>query len=203
MQKQKNDVKFKGKIKKIKLRRRLFKRYFKTTPLILNNTLIRVLNKFNLNKNYFNSKLNNNEKIISTDLKKAKLPKFNQILSIKIRANNVFCTLKNIIKLKILKMCSAGKYKINVSKKSLKFNSKIIITTFIKSIRNMLSRKGLIIRLSVPIRYKKKILKIITNLIRFNKRICLFEIKNNKCFNGCRPKKKNRKKQKRFKIFKN
>jgi hypothetical protein len=213
MQKQKNDLKFNLKEKhfkskyslnrKNKLKRRLYKRYFKLLPLILNQTLVKTFNQLSIVHTAKEEPvINKTDNTVLQPSLNIENQLIDQILTIKIRANNVFCTLKDCNSLKIIKMCSAGKYKINVSKKSLNFNSKVIIFKFVNSIQSLL-KKNLILRLSVPIKFKKKILKIITDLINFKCRICIFEIKNDKCFNGCRERKKNRKKKKRFKIFKN
>jgi ribosomal protein S11 len=121
-------------------------------------------------------------------------------LDVRITPNNVFCTLKNLINNKILKVGSAGKYKVKTSKKTLKFSSKIIVGFFLDEIKQELNTKTLLINLTGPIRLRKTILEQIIKQVR--KSSLTINVNNKKCFNGCRPKKKRRKKQKGLRLFK-
>jgi ribosomal protein S11 len=145
-------------------------------------------------KNYLlNSKLKEN---LKNKLKK----KIVYTITIKIIPNNVFCTFINNIENKTKLTISAGKYKLNVSRKKLKFTSKIILAKFIDEIKNQIKNSTILIKIYSPIKQKKSIIKKLISSLKKNKLI----IKSLpvKCFNGCRPKKKKRKKQKGLRIFK-
>ena len=126
--------------------------------------------------------------------------RFSKKLDIRITPNNIFCTLKSLTKNKTLKVGSSGKYKIRTSKKTLKFNSKIILGSFLNEIKHEIKLGHLILNLTGPIRLRKKILKQMTKSLRRNS--LTININQKKCFNGCRPQKKRRKKQKGLRIFK-
>lgn len=121
-------------------------------------------------------------------------------ININVTPNNIFCTLKNLNKKKIVLIGSSGKYKLNISKKTLKFKQKIIILNFIEEIKKYLKKNLSIVYLTGPIKIRKNIIKQISLLLK-NYRF-LIKIKELKSFNGCRPKKKKRKKQKGLRIFK-
>lgn len=179
-----------------------------------------ILKKFRLkivkkkSKKFFKKNL----KRSNLNFKKAKILKFfyNKYLrfksqiSITITQNNVFCVYQSNLtsnnkKVKTIVLTSAGKYKIKVSKKKLKFSNKIIIEKFINRIIPRLKKKDrqfLLINISGPIRVKKSILKQIRSLIKETKIKYILNTKSLKCFNGCRPKKQKRKKQKSFRILK-
>lgn len=126
-------------------------------------------------------------------------------IDVSLFSNNVFCSLKDVKLNKLLCRSSAGKYKIKVSKKSLKYASKLIITNFFKELkkRKIYFLTPLILVLVAPSNLKKKTLLTILRLLKYikNKRIMVF-IKPKKVFNGCRVKKQIRKKQKRYAIYK-
>jgi ribosomal protein S11 len=119
---------------------------------------------------------------------------------IKITPNNIFCTLKKTNTNKTLLVFSAGMLKINVSKKKLKFVSKIIITKFTKNLKSIINEKTLIIDISGPKKTKKTVLELLIMNLNENKLIINF--KEKKCFNGCREKKQRRKKRKGLRVFK-
>ena len=121
-------------------------------------------------------------------------------ININVTPNNIFCTLKNLSSKKIVLIGSSGKYKLNVSKKTLKFKQKIIISHFIEEIKKYLKKNLSIVYITGPIKIRKNIIKQISIMLK-NYRF-LVKIKELKCFNGCRPKKKKRKKQKGLRIFK-
>jgi ribosomal protein S11 len=154
---------------------------------------IKRLKKIFKHKNYyfnpiFQTLLNTKKEIVKTQI------------NINVTPNNIFCTLKDLSRNKILLIGSSGKYKINISKKTLKFKQKIIVLNFIEEIKKYLTKKLTIICITGPIKIRKNIIKQISLLLKNYK--FLIKIKEVKCFNGCRPKKKKRKKQKGLRIFK-
>lgn len=158
------------------------------------NKLISKLRRVFRNKPYF---LNSNfQEILKTQNSFALSKK----LDIRITPNNVFCTLKNLSNNKIIKVGSSGKYKIKTSKKTLKFSCKVIVGFFLDEIKQDLVAKTLLINLTGPIRLRKVILEQVVKHIR--KSSVTINVNNKKCFNGCRPKKKRRKKQKGLRLFK-
>jgi ribosomal protein S11 len=121
-------------------------------------------------------------------------------LSIRVTPNNVFCTLKNILRKKTISLGSSGIYKVKTSKKTLRYSTKVILEYFLKTIKKELNSKKVIVNIIGPIRIRKAILKQLKKY--FKKSSLILNIENKKCFNGCRPKKKKRKKQKGLRVFK-
>ncbi len=122
-------------------------------------------------------------------------------ITIRLGANNMFCTLKHLKKNKTIFSCSAGKYKLNVSKKKLKFMHKIILHKFFLKIKRYLKTKiKILVKLISPVRIRKVIIKRLKML--FKKNTLILNLQENKCYNGCRPKKQKKKKRKGFRLFK-
>jgi ribosomal protein S11 len=162
-------------IKKLQIKKKL-KQLFNKKPFFLNRNSLFLQKKVN-NKYFFR-------------------------LIIKLKANNIFCSFLNTKVKKTLKIISSGIYKIKTSKKSLKFSTKNILKIFLGTIKKKykLSNKKLLIKITAPIRIRKKIIKQLTNSFKTNS--LLINVEEKKCFNGCRPSKKKRKKKKGFCIFK-
>jgi ribosomal protein S11 len=125
---------------------------------------------------------------------------FPKRLNIRITSNNVFCTLKNIKEKKILFVGSSGIYKVKTSKKTLRYSTKVIVGYFLKKIKKGLNSKRFFVNIIAPIRIRKAVIKQLAKF--FKKSSLIVNAENKKCFNGCRPKKKKRKKQKGLRIFK-
>ena len=156
---------------------------------------IKTLKKFYLLKKIFRNK----NFLLNTKLKE-NVNKINFTIKIKIIPNNVFCTFVDNIENKTKIITSAGKYKLNVSRKKLKFTSKIIISNFINQVKSQVKNGTILIELLAPLKQKKGVIKKLITSFRKNK--ILFKSLAVKCFNGCRPKKKKRKKQKGLRVFK-
>jgi ribosomal protein S11 len=122
-------------------------------------------------------------------------------LNFRVTQNNVFCTLVDLVDNKFIETGSAGKYKVKVSKKTLKYNTKIIVGIFLKKIKSRLKKKHVIVNLIGSSRTRKPILNQIFDQLGI-KTYLGASTSSKKCFNGCRPKKKKRKKQRGLKIFK-
>jgi len=136
-------------------------------------------------------------------LKFQKLRLTNKI-SIRIRSNNVFCSF--IKSGKTLSVGSAGIYKVKTSIKKLRFSSKTILELFFRKIKRHLNANKILINLVGPIRIKKSIIKLLFKLRRtYLKKYAtnlVVNTKAKKCFNGCRPKKKVRKKRRYMRVTK-
>jgi hypothetical protein len=129
--------------------------------------------------------------------------KLSYFLHLKICSNNIFCVLRE--KDKTIKICSSGKYNVKISKKKLRYNIKPVITFFFQEIKKeMLLSDTFFLILTAPLRLRKQILKFIFPKIFEDKKkrsFCI-KVKEVKCFNGCRARKKKRKKQKKLRLFK-
>jgi len=132
--------------------------------------------------------------------KKSTFKQYYKQINIRITPNNVFCTLKNILKNKTLYVTSAGKCSTKTSKKVLRYSTKIITQIFFDKIKNHLKSNKFLINIIGPKKIRKSVLEQISNSLRGKN--LLINVENKKCFNGCRPSKKRRKKQKGLRIFK-
>lgn len=131
---------------------------------------------------------------------KGVLPPFNLQLSINIFSNNIFLNLSKILKPVTIRKASAGVLRVKITKKRLKHTVCVVLQKFLNKIKLALYRRNLIIILTSPKYLRKKILKLFRDSLK--RRNLYIKIKPLKCFNGCRPKKKKRKKRARLKIFK-
>lgn len=101
--------------------------------------------------------LNNN---VST--KKAKIL---TSINIRLTSNNVFCTLKK--QNKIIHVGSAGIYKIHISKRFLKTNTKLVIAKFFSKIKKKIRFTSILLNIICPKKLKKKILR---QVLKFRKK---------------------------------
>lgn len=125
---------------------------------------------------------------------------FYKQISIRVTPNNVFCTLKNAAKNKTLYITSSGKSNTKTSKKVLRYSSKIIVQMFFEKIKEHLVSKKFLINIIGPKKIKRALLEQISNTLKGKSLI--INVDGKKCFNGCRPAKKKRKKRKGLRIFK-
>lgn len=122
------------------------------------------------------------------------------VISVSFKANNIFCSVGNFTNSSTLYVTSSGKYKIKVSKKILKHNYKLILERFLKIIKKNIKRSNVIIKLVVPVLFRKKVMDIFKKNLEFKK--LLVVLKERKSYNGCRPVKKKRKKRVGFRLLK-
>ena len=121
-------------------------------------------------------------------------------LRIKVCSNNIFSTISSDSH-KIFYSASSGKYKIKISKKNLKYHIKTFFLYFFRNLKFKIKFKNPLIVLTAPVRLRKQILKILFSFLSKNKKLIIL-VKNKKCFNGCRPKKKKRKKGRKLRHYK-
>lgn len=126
---------------------------------------------------------------------------FETIITIRTKPNNIFVTLIKVLPTKTLLNVSAGRFNINISKKTLKFNLKLILQKVFNSLKEILSKNKTLIKLIVPINLRIPVLKLVEEYT--NNVDIAIQIDGMKAFNGCRVKKKKRKKRKKLRIFKN
>ncbi len=155
------------------------------------------LTTFHTIKHNFKYRLYNSLSKIASLLSNNKL---RYTIFFKIKQNNLFCTLKNIITNKLLLVASAGKLKVNVSKNKLFFLQKKIIFKFLKKVKWILKRhkSSIIINFICPLKLRRRVLRHVKILLRKRPLVIIFS--DLKIFNGCRPKKKRRKKGLRNRI---
>lgn len=185
MLKQKKNLNFKNK----------FSSNFQRKNNSKQNRIVYRLRKIFKNKSYF---VNPTFQEIANNNKNTYL--FSKKIDIRVTPNNVFCTLKNCFNNKTIKIGSAGKYKVKTSKKTLKYSCKIIVGFFLKEIKQDINSKKILVNITGPINLRKSIIEQITKYIKRNS--ITLNVNQKKCFNGCRPPKKRRKKQKGLRLFK-
>jgi ribosomal protein S11 len=140
---------------------------------------------------------------------------FDKLMTIRIKPNNMFCTLTSTKKKRVISATST-KYRIKMSKKALRYNYKLILKAFIDETKKFFGRK-MRISLTAPKRIRRELLRILKKKLTLKKksakdtlgksipvipRILLFHFKAKKCFNGCRARKKKRNKQRGLRIYK-
>lgn len=153
----------------------------------------------------------------NSDFKKEKiLSKKKKTLTIRIKPNNVFCTLKNETNNKVVSG-SSTKYKIKMSKKTLRYNYKIVVRSFLEEAKKMLKSNFLLVYITAPKRVRRELLRMLKKKLLSSKKslfkssdsedkkmfnAVVFNFHAKKCFNGCRAKKKRRNKQRGLRIYK-
>ena len=180
MEKPKKEYKFKDLTKKERKTFRRFKRLFRYRNEYATNSRMRAL--------------------CSLELEEESIYKIN----LRLIQNNVFCTLTKkdsfANEQKVIYNRSSGIYKINISKKTLKFKHKIIVTKFITDVKTYLNTEKLtIVEIKAPIRIRRLVVKQLSSLLK--EYHLVIKVQSAKSFNGCRPKKQKRKKQKGLRIF--
>ncbi len=128
-------------------------------------------------------------------------------LTVRIAPNNMFCHIKDTKTNTVLRSFSSGSYKMKVSKKGIRNYSKLIANAFLKDLRDKQIKfnKPLVAKIIAPVGIRKPLLTIFKNSLfkKFNqKKKLLLEVASKKVFNGCRPRKKVRKKRKGLRLFK-
>ena len=100
---------------------------------------------------------------------------------------------------------SSSNYNVKVSRKNLRYSIKPILSFFFQEIKKQISQtEFLSIILTAPLGLRKKMLTFIFAQLfdAKKKRTLFFTVKENKCFNGCRAKKRKRKKHKGLRLYK-
>lgn len=117
--------------------------------------------------------------------------------NIKISPNNIFCNINENRngKVSTIKSSSTGVFKLKTTKKRLNFNLKPFLSAFLKPLmkdKSLKFTKAMHLKIVAPQRLRVKILEMMQGgLLKrfvFHKNIVL-ELPDNKIFNGCRPKK--------------
>lgn len=132
---------------------------------------------------------------------KRRMSHFLYQINVRIRSNNIFCNLSGLRgDKKTYLSCNAGTYKIAISKKKVKYVYSTLLNQFYLSLKKKIKNKGIIFNITAPVKIRKKVVK--TVLHAFKKNWCIIRVVEKKCFNGCRPPKRIRKKrQPRLRLF--
>lgn len=131
---------------------------------------------------------------------KRKISSFNSLLILRIKQNNLFITLVNLRLNKVYKIWSCGLYKLNASKRKLKFVVNILLTQVFKYLKKKFRKANFIIIIRGMLFIKKKIIRRVQSFLK--NQMYLLVINSNKIFNGCRVKKIRKKKNKKFRFLK-
>jgi ribosomal protein S11 len=120
---------------------------------------------------------------------------------IKIRSNNIFCSLVSNRGQKTVLKVNGGSEGQNISRKRLKFAlDNVLISFFNKFAKKRLRNLNLRVVVVAPIRFRKKIALLVSEFLK--KKHLLFSFRHQKCFNGCRVPKRRRKKRKGLRLLK-
>lgn len=198
--KKENNKQFKNKKKSKKL--------YKVIKVLLNTFRIKKFNKNSLKtfKKIYN--FNFKKKISNTLVSKNLISKK---IDIKVSHNNLFCTFSDLKTNKTLHVGSGGLYKIKISRRKFKrFYKNILLVFFAKIKKYYFSMDNTIFNVKAPLNIRKKVCRfIMSNIKKTRQSNKKKKIKNiilnfipKKCFNGCRAKKKIRKKRRLYRIYK-
>lgn len=188
----------------------------KSRRIAVKKMLLRIKARINCNKKN-NGRVNSNKTQLPLNGKifKSKFF-FSKVITIRIKPNNVFCTFVNTASQKTISGTSA-KYKVKMSKKALRYNYKVILKSFLKETKRFLKSKKIFISVTSPKKIRRELLRILKarllkrkkfarkasgKTIRYSPDFLLFRFNSKKCFNGCRVRKKRRKKQRGLRIYK-
>jgi hypothetical protein len=186
----------------------------KPKNLFFFNKINKNFEKFSIRK-FIPSKLNAVKKVynfilnkkISNSLIYSK--NFSKKITFRFSQNNLFCNLLDLKKHKTLHTSSAGVYKLKLSKRKIKTFYKTFVYIFFNKIKkNVKDFKNTLFNVIAPIKIRKALIKVILLEIKkfrqqySERKNVLINISAKKCFNGCRAKKKIRKKGRFFKIYK-
>ena len=154
---------------------------------------------------------------------------FDKIITIRVKPNNTFCTLKSLFHDQMVS-ASSTKYSVKMSKKSLRYNYKIVLKAFLKEVDNFIRSDKILFSITAPKRIRRELIRILKTSMKptesnepptLNKTesqvetddddaeddveepsFVVFKLNAKKCFNGCRVRKKKRKKQRGLRIYK-
>lgn len=154
---------------------------------------------------------------------------FDKIITIRVKPNNTFCTLRSLFHDQMIS-ASSTKYSVKMSKKSLKYNYKIVLKAFLKEVDNFIRSDKILFSITAPKRIRRELIRILKTSMKPTKSdepptlnkmepqvetdnhdtedgvegpsFVVFKLNARKCFNGCRVRKKKRKKQRGLRIYK-
>ena len=143
-----------------------------------------------------------NRKLSKANRRVRKVARFSYQVNIRIGPHNIFLNASGLWgKKKTYISETAGTFKVGISKKKLKHVYSIVLSKFYFKLKKIVKKRGVIFEVISPIKIRKKVVKTI--LYSFKQNWCIVNAIAKKCFNGCRPPKKIRKKrQPRLRLYK-
>lgn len=129
-------------------------------------------------------------------------------LNIVVRPNNIFFGSKSSVYPQFTKILSSSFFKTKITKKRIKKNVLPLMSRFfffLNKKRSIKPYKFVILNLTIPIRLRKKLIKLFKKGFfkkMFAKKRLIINFKANKVFNGCTVRKQRKKKRKGFRILK-
>jgi hypothetical protein len=112
----------------------------------------------------------------------------------------MFCHVIDLRKKTTLLKINSGFLKIKITKKRINYVIKPILNYFFDKINLLKIKKSLLFSVIVPARNRRLVLKHTWR--SFNTKRKMLFVVSKKCFNGCRPPKKRRKKRQGLRLFK-
>ncbi|HND45972.1 MAG TPA: hypothetical protein PLC61_06190 [Chitinophagales bacterium] len=139
--------------------------------------------------------------------------------SLLVRPNNVFATLKGVSfennsiqgtinkNYENIKQKKSSDYGIKFTKKGIKSKVLAFLKKFVSSLRYLRVQKYsfIVVDITTPKAIRKKVINLISKSFlskKFRNKRIVFNVRHQKVFNGCRPRKQVRKKRKKFRLFK-
>jgi ribosomal protein S11 len=171
--------------------RKLYKRDLKYSLAKMNSKLLKNSSKLLLQGYQSYKNIYSNNKVTS-------LPQ--HIITIKITPNNTMLTLADKQGNVLIKM-SAGKIKLNSSKKNYKSVCHMVITAFFSEVKKTSIKKKVLVKLIAPKNLRKKVLRRVKYYSQKHRQSFIEHVRLLP-FNGCRPPKSRRKKRKGLRLFK-
>jgi ribosomal protein S11 len=152
---------------------------------------------------------------------------FDKVITIRVKPNNTFCTLRSLFHNQMIS-ASSTKYGVKMSKKSLKYNYKIVLKAFLKEVDTFTKSNRVLFSITAPKKIRRELIRILKMSMEPMKSdkiptldkaehqpkvydhgkdskgsaFAVFKLNAKKCFNGCRVRKKKRKKQRGQRIYK-
>lgn len=122
------------------------------------------------------------------------------VITLRVEANNIFCSF--VVNKKIIKITSSGICRVSVSLKKQQFASRQIVQMFFFKIRKYLPAGKILINIIAPINIRCLLIKLLPKFKRIlfrrkSRKFYTINVPAKKAFNGCRSKKKVRKKRRR------
>lgn len=129
-------------------------------------------------------------------------------LNIVVRPNNIFFGSRSSAYPEFTKILSSSFFKTKITKKRIKRNVLPLMSKFfffLKKKNSIKPYKFVILNLTIPVRLRKKLIKLFKKGFfkkMFTKKRLIINFKANKVFNGCTVKKQRKKKRKGFRVLK-
>ena len=85
---------------------------------------------------------------------------FDKVITVRVKPNNTFCTLRSSFHNQIISS-SSTKYNVKMSKKSLKYNYKIVLKAFLKEVNAFIKSDKILFSITAPRKIRRELLRIL------------------------------------------